>query len=412
MVQPGRSILVLVMAGVMLTAGCVGIGTDEEDEALSAQSVSSIDATEPPEATGEVKTFDLYLQMTSQEIEPGVSVMTWAFSTSPDGPFTVPGPTLRATEGDTVRINFHNLHNMAHTVHWHGLHVPWDMDGVPYVSQDPVPSGETFTYEFVAGPAGTHMYHCHVDAKHHIDMGMYGLFIVDPREEDREAKEVPHDREAALMLDEWDKDHVHNSQSLGSNADPRKTGNPIHTAETGEQQARDTLNRPPNPNEEDQTTSTNPLQEQRDWYPVTYPAYEPEYEAYLINGKAFPLTEPLSIAEGERLKVRLANIGFQSHSMHLHGHSFLVTHQDGYKLPAPYRADTLTIGPGDRYDILVDGVNPGVWLFHDHAGEGATSDHISPGGMMTLLVYDQFQDRARDMFNGTASGNYLQWYNR
>lgn len=398
-----RLLLVGALAGTLLLAGCLDALSGSED-------LSSLEASRPARPTGEIVAFDLYLQMTTQEIEPGVSVMVWAFAESPEGPFTVPGPTLRVQEGDTVRVNFHNQHNMIHTIHWHGLHVPWDMDGVPFVSQEPVRGGETFTYEFIAGPAGTHMYHCHVDAKHHIDMGMYGLIIVEPADRDRQ--EVPFDREYALMLDEWSKGHIHNTQGLGQGLDPRATGNPLHSVDLAEQQARDTLNRPPNPTVEDQSLATNPLQAQRDWYPVTFPAYEPVYDAYLLNGKAFPLTEQLSIREDERVKVRLANIGAMVHAMHLHGHSFLVTHKDGYLLPAPYRADTLLIGPGERYDILIDGVNPGVWAFHDHAGEGATSDHIAPGGMMTMLVYEEFQDAASRTFAPGSSGNFLRWYAR
>lgn len=403
-----RALLVAVSA-LLVTAGCVStLAGEDGGESLDT---SSVDATRPPEQTGDVVAFDLYLRMTSIQIEPGTSVQAWAFSMSPDEKPTVPGPTIRVTEGQLVRITFHNQHNMIHTIHWHGLHVPWNMDGVPWVSQDPIPAGESFTYEFVAGPAGTHMYHCHVDAKHHIDMGMYGMFIVEPREEDMEEKEVEHDNETSMMLDEWDKDHVHNSGQLGQNVGFNKTGNPIHSVDSAEQQARDTLNRPPNPNEDNAAAKTNPAQEERDWYPVTFPPYEPEYDSYLINGKAFPLTEQLRISEGERLKVRMANIGVQPHSMHLHGHSFLVTHRDGYKLDAPFRADTLMIGPGERYDIRIDGVNPGVWLFHDH-GEASVNDHISPGGMMTMLVYDQFVDQAGTMFDQGDSGNMLQWYNR
>ena len=400
-------VLLLSIAAVLVTAGCIDTVTGGE-----TLDPASIDATRPPTQTGDVVAFDLYLQMTSVQIEPGVSVQAWAFGTSPEGPFTVPGPELRVTEGQLVRVTFHNQHNMIHTIHWHGLHVPWNMDGVPWISQEPIPPGESFTYEFVAGPAGTHMYHCHVDAKHHVDMGMYGLFVVEPREDEIEEKEVPFDREASMLLDEWDKDHVHNSNGLGQNAGFNKTGNPVHTVETGEQQVRDTFNRPPNPTAEDNAGSTSPFQDERGWYPMTFPAYEPEYESYLINGKAFPLTEQLPIADGERLKVRMGNIGVQWHAMHLHGHSFLVTHKDGYKLDSPYRADTLSIGPGERYDILIDGVNPGVWPFHDHGGQGMTNDHISPGGMFTLLVYEQYADQAGTQQPDGASGNMLGWYNR
>jgi len=402
-----RGALALLSGLLMVTSGCVGIAGDDGDLESNALAMDG----GPPEKTGETVTIDLYMDMATQEIEPGTSTMVWAFSTSPDGPFEVPGPEIRVTEGDLVRINFHNLHNMAHTIHWHGLHVPWEMDGVPYLTQDPVMGGETFTYEFVAGPAGTHMYHCHVDAKHHVDMGMYGSFIVEPREGEADEKDVPHDSEETVMLDAWDKDHVHNVDGLGNNADPSSTGNPIHTLDTAESQARDVGNDPPNPTADNSTENNNPAQEERDWYPATYPAYEPEYDSYLMNGKAFPLTEPLSIAEGERLKVRLANAGFVDYSLHLHGHSFLVTHKDGIKLDSPYRADTIHVTPGERYDILIDGVNPGVWLFHDHGG-GASNDGVFPGGAMTVLVYEQYEDTAGGQFPDDVSGNYVNAHKR
>ena len=98
-----------------------------------------------------------------QEISPGVFYNVWTFNG------TVPGPTIRATEGDLLRINFINNGSKEHTMHFHGIH-PAGMDGV----FEPVGgNGGQFVYEFEAGPVGVHPYHCHV---------MYGVFIVDPKE--------------------------------------------------------------------------------------------------------------------------------------------------------------------------------------------------------------------------------------
>lgn len=108
-----------------------------------------------------------------QEVSPGVFFNVWTFNG------TVPGPTIRATEGDVVRVNFINNGDKEHTMHFHGEH-PAEMDGVFEVVGS---GGGRFTYEFEAGPVGVHPYHCHVmPLEEHIAHGLYGVFIVDPKE--------------------------------------------------------------------------------------------------------------------------------------------------------------------------------------------------------------------------------------
>ena len=107
-----------------------------------------------------------------QEISPGVFYNVWTFNG------TVPGPTIRATEGDLVRIHFINNGSKSHTMHFHGIH-PAEMDGV---FETVGPDGGQFTYEFESGPVGVHPYHCHVmPLEEHISHGLYGVFIVDPK---------------------------------------------------------------------------------------------------------------------------------------------------------------------------------------------------------------------------------------
>ena len=108
-----------------------------------------------------------------QEISPGVFYNVWTFNG------TVPGPTIRATEGDLVRIHFINNGSKSHTMHFHGIH-PAEMDGVFEIVGG---NGGQFTYEFEAAPVGVHPYHCHVmPLEEHIVHGLYGVFIVDPKE--------------------------------------------------------------------------------------------------------------------------------------------------------------------------------------------------------------------------------------
>lgn len=108
------------------------------------------------------------------EIAPGIFFPAWTFNGR------VPGPTIRATEGDRLRITFVNGSQHPHTMHFHGIHSA-RMDGVPGVGRGLIMPGETFTYEFDAEPFGCHLYHCHaIPLKRHIHKGMYGAYIVDP----------------------------------------------------------------------------------------------------------------------------------------------------------------------------------------------------------------------------------------
>ena len=107
------------------------------------------------------------------EIAPGMFFPAWTYNGQ------VPGPTIRATEGDRIRVTFRNAGSHPHTMHFHGWHPP-EMDGALHGQE--VPPGKTFIYEFDADPFGLHLYHCHtVPLKRHIHKGLYGAFIIDPR---------------------------------------------------------------------------------------------------------------------------------------------------------------------------------------------------------------------------------------
>jgi FtsP/CotA-like multicopper oxidase with cupredoxin domain len=136
----------------------------------------------PPFAPGPSRTRDYTLVAVDREIEvaPDVFFAAWTYNG------TVPGPVLRATEGDTLRVRLVNGGAHPHTIHFHGIHPP-GMDGVFEV----VHPGRTFTYEFEARPAGFHPYHCHATPiKKHIHKGLYGTLIVDPREPRAPAQEL------------------------------------------------------------------------------------------------------------------------------------------------------------------------------------------------------------------------------
>ncbi|MDR7484663.1 MAG: multicopper oxidase domain-containing protein [Armatimonadota bacterium] len=121
------------------------------------------------------------------EIAPGVVFPAWVYNGQ------VPGPTLRAREGDRIRVHYTNAVDHPHNIHFHGFHAA-EMDGV-----EPIPKGRSFVYEFDAEPFGLHLYHCHVQPlKRHIHKGLYGVFIVDP------PQGRPPARELVMMMNAFD----------------------------------------------------------------------------------------------------------------------------------------------------------------------------------------------------------------
>lgn len=271
-----------------------------------------------------VKEFTMVVKDLTIEIAPGVSEDVWAFGFD-GGKVSVPGPEIRVNEGDFVRVYFKNTHHYGHTIHFHGLHTPFHSDGTPGISQNEVEPDEVFIYEFVADRPGTHMYHCHVDTVNHIDRGMYGAFIVVPKNEPYKV-----DRDVTWFLDEWS----------------------IH-----ENGAAD------------------------------------DYNYFTINSVAWPKLDAAigGVKQGEKIRVRLLNIGYLNHSIHAHGHMTVVTHRDGYPLKDPQHIDTIDLAPGQRVDFIMEADHPGVFPIHCHVVPHVLNDGEYPGGMLTGMVYEGYE---------------------
>lgn len=254
---------------------------------------------------GDVKVFDLVCQDIEWETEPGMTYPAMAYNG------LVPGPEIRVTEGDKVRINVNNEMAQSTAIHFHGLRIPNAIDGVPFITQPVIKSGETYVYEFTVPNAGTHMYHSHHNAAEQVTSGLLGAFIVEPKDTSREPVV---DADYTMVL---------NDTSLG----------------------------------------------------------------FTINGKSFPYTQPIVAKLGQKIRVRYMNEGLMIHPMHLHGIPQLVFAKDGFNLPSPYMCDTLNIAPGERYDVLVECDEPGVWAFHCHILTHAESRH-GMFGMVTVLIVE------------------------
>jgi FtsP/CotA-like multicopper oxidase with cupredoxin domain len=261
---------------------------------------------EPTVLPDGTKQFDLTTDIVEWEVEPGKFVEAWAYNEQ------IPGPTLKLVDGDRVEIRVTNNLEESTTVHWHGIDVPNEMDGVPDVTQEQIKPGETYTYAFdVIGPA-VGMYHAHSNSQKQVPMGLSAGMIV-----------------ASLPIPAG----VTVSQEI-----------PFIVNDGGEL-------------------------------------------GFTINGKAFPATKPITARVGETILVHYFNEGLQVHPMHLHGPDQTVIAKDGNPLPAPYDADTVLVGPGERYSVLVTPNRPGAWVWHCHI---LTHAEAPEGfiGMTTALIVE------------------------
>ena len=258
-------------------------------------------------------------------ILPGTRVTAWTYNG------VVAGPEIRVPYGQRVRIVVQNDLPDETTVHWHGIDVPNAMDGVPGITQDPIEPGGTFTYEFDAVPAGrdsaggTFFYHSHVQEDRQLGLGLAGSFVIEPE------KAEGYDVERTILIQEW------------------------------------ALNA--------QTGATRPAMDMDGMRP----------NFFTLNGKSFPATETVAMKRGQRGLFRLVGAGSLSHPMHLHGTDFTVVAKDGHPLAAPFKADVIQVGSGERYDIAFSFDRPGKWIFHCHIGHHLTNNGEGPGGLLTVV---------------------------
>ena len=279
-----------------------------------------------PTVQNGVKVFALETSVIRWTILPGITVDAYAFNGQ------IPGPRIHVREGDRVRIDLRNHLPESTTVHWHGLILPNVMDGPARITQDPIESGDLYHYEFTVVQSGTYLYHSHDHVDRQQALGLYGAFIVDAAEPD---PSLAADHEYDVLLQEW--------------------------------LLREGL---------------------------TYPAMpmdggQPNY--FTINGRAYPATDTVHVRVGETLKVRFigSNNGF-IHPMHIHGGPFQVVAVDGNTLApsARYYADTIGVGPGQRYDVIWKARKAGKWLIHCHIGHHTTNNNVEQrggGGLMVII---------------------------
>ena len=276
---------------------------------------------EPEEILADgTKVFRLIAERFDWEVEPGKVVEGWGYNGQ------IPGPLIKVDVGDNVVVHVENDLPMGTDVHWHGVRVPNDQDGVAPLTQDLIAPGESFTYEFTADEPAVGMYHPHNHGQKKLPNGMFGAFLIGDVGTDIPypsgtvgGRDIPEDIDIVAEI-------------------------PMILNDAG-------------------TIGLS------------------------LNGKSFPATEPIVVEQDDWIVIHYYNEGLQIHPMHLHQMPQLVFAKDGFPLDAPQWEDTVNVAPGERFSVLVHASDPGVWVLHCHI---LTHAERAEGmfGMVTAMIVE------------------------
>ncbi len=240
-----------------------------------------------------------------------------------------PGPVLRFTEGRPVTIEVVNETTTPELVHWHGLHIPPEVDGAAEEGTPMVPARGRQRYSFTPRPSGTRWYHSHVYAGHNLRRstytGQFGVMVVEPKEDP-----ARYDQEVVLALHGW---------------------NPYLSTHAGGGEGDEG-------------------------------SLEVHYEVHTINSRALGAGEPVRVKEGRRVLFRIVNASATVvHRLALPGHTFQVVALDGNAVPNPAAVNVLEIAPGERIDAIVEMNQPGVCVL------GEADDRLRKLGLGVVIEY-------------------------
>jgi FtsP/CotA-like multicopper oxidase with cupredoxin domain len=301
--QPGRRTFLgvgLRLTGMLALAAC-GRPVESQRSADDSGSFPDLRARQG----GTTREFRRIVEPGEIEVAPGVVYRTWLYN----GRF--PGEEIRVREGERLLVTVENRLPEATTIHWHGVPVPNAMDGVPDLPRPPIAPGKMFAYDFTAGPAGTYFYHSHVGLQ--VDRGLIGPLVVE--------EITPHvqwDREYTVVLD----DFLPGAPQMSSRGGGMGMGRGMMGM-----MGSDT----------------------------------PPYAGMLMNGLLPDAAPTFEVGRGDRLRLRLINgSGGTTFRIALAGHRLTVSHADGRPVE-PVSVDSLDIGAGERYDVIIDANNAGAW---------------------------------------------------
>ncbi len=291
---------ILSLTGSLLTAAAFG-KADEIAPAPPADITISLD------------------EMTA-DLGHGKTVKTMAYNGQ------IPGPLLRMQEGKSVAIDIVNETREPEMVHWHGLHIPPEVDGAMEEGTPMVQGRDTRRFAFTPQPTGTRWYHAHAMAGHNLTRGSYtgqfGMLVVEPRE-----NPARYDQDVPVILHEWE---------------------PFFSSDM---------------------------------------RMDVDYKVFSINGKILGAGEPVKVKHGQRVLFRILNAGATTnHRIALPGHRFQVIAMDGNPVATPVRVPVLELSPGERIDAIVEMNTPGVWIMGEEddkqrkAGAGIVIEYAGAAG--------------------------------
>ncbi|MFH9589637.1 multicopper oxidase family protein [Streptomyces luteogriseus] len=394
-----RSILLagLGAAGAGALAACTNSGSAP---ALVSPSGSAVADTEKRRGgTDKQRKIALTAAPARIDLGGGVKANTWAF----DG--RTPGKEIRLSAGDTLVAELANQlpGKTTTSIHWHGIALRNDMDGMPPATQAAVRPGSTFTYRFVADAPGTYFFHPHVGVQ--LDRGLYAPLIVeDPREP------LAYDDEWVVVLDDWvdgvtgTPDEVFaelrqgmGGMDMGGNSGSGTEGHDMHSMGKASDGPSPSVSAPSGG-----MPSTFMLMGAESDL-LGGDAGDVKYPYHLVNGRVPDDPEVYTGKPGRKVRLRIINAGSDTaYRVALSGHRMTVTHTDGF--PVQHRqTDALLIGMGERYDVLVtlaDGVFPLVALAEGKNTSGLALVRTGSGRAPTTAV----RPRELDGTVMTASG--------
>ncbi|MFP3990920.1 multicopper oxidase family protein [Streptomyces sp. E11-3] len=341
----------IAVAGAGVLAACTDSGNSGQgsSDGTSASYVDpagrEVAAAEDKRGGGPVREVKLTAARTPLDLGGGRTVTSWAYSDR------LPGKEVRVTAGDTLALTLANHLPEPTSVHWHGLALRNDMDGVPGLTQRNVKPGADFTYRFAVPHPGTYWLHPHTGTQQ--DRGLYAPLIVeDPKEP------LKYDKEWVVVLDDW-VDGVDGSTPDAVLAELRDGMGMGGGGHEGHDMPGMSMRAEKSPSPGSAGPSRMMMGARSEL--LGGDAGDVAYPYYLVNGRVAEEPSSFRAKPGERIRIRLVNAGGDTaFRVALGGHRMTVTHTDGFPVEH-VTADALLLGMGERYDVLVtagDGVFP------------------------------------------------------
>ncbi|MGW2639911.1 multicopper oxidase family protein [Streptomyces sp. NPDC001348] len=372
-----RSVLLagLGIAGAGALAACSGGSGSSGSPALVSPSGPAVAAAEKKrESTGRTRRATLTATNAMLDLGSGIMANTWAFSGR------TPGRELRLSMGDTLVAELSNRlpDRTTTSIHWHGIALRADMDGVPPVTQSAVRAGSDFTYRFVTDTPGTYFFHPHVGVQ--LDRGLYAPLIVeDPREP------LSYDDEWVVVLDDWVDGVTGTPDEVFAELKHGMGGMGMDGMDMSNMSMRKGSSGPasasPSPSGRMSTKFMLMGAESR---LLGGDAGDVRYPYHLVNGRVPSDPGVYAGKPGKRIRLRIINAGADTaYRVALGGHKLTITHTDGFPV-AHRQVDALLVGMGERYDVLVtlgDGVFPLVALAEGKNASGMAVVRTSSGSV-------------------------------